>query len=193
MCDCLGPEFLHSRTQYTGEITQIPCHNIEQGPHIGSRAIKENLKWLCKQIDIFVKRKRLEITNMKPGAVYSTDPKIVLVCMLKRPLVFPRNCSMERALSVRNRFNQALNEVPDDFGLNVLSIESCDSPRFFDNLGGLNQMGKEAYFREINSLLAKFDKKKVKLLPKCYKSSPCHASSSSSFYGDRNAAQIQHK
>ena len=107
-----------------------------------TRAIKENLKWLCKQIDIFVKCKRLEITNIKPGTVCSTDPKIVLVCMLKRPLVFPRNCSMEQALSVRNRFNQALNKVADDFGLNVLSVESCDSPRFFNNLGGLNQMGK---------------------------------------------------
>ena len=140
--------------------------------------LKANMKWLVKQIEVTTRRKRLELSTIKPGAVYGSDPKVIFVNMLRRPMRFPGDSKMDQILSVCGKFNQVLNELTDDFGYNMLSMESCDSPKMFDAMGNLNNDGKEAYCRELNDLLAWFDKKKVKLLPCCNRSSSVSTSSS---------------
>ena len=61
-----------------------------------------NLRWLFGQIDMFIKRRRLELIDKKPGAVYTTDPKIVYVKMLKRPTL-DRNLCMDKLHQMRGK------------------------------------------------------------------------------------------
>ena len=67
--------------------------------------IAQNLDWLIRQIEVAIKRRQMELTDIKPGAVYGSDPKIVLVEMIRRPLVFPSNSVMYQVLALRKKFN----------------------------------------------------------------------------------------
>ena len=57
-----------------------------------SDELPASIGWLFKQIEIVIKRKRMEIVEKKPGAVYSNDQKIMIVDMLCRPFRFPEGC-----------------------------------------------------------------------------------------------------
>ena len=54
--------------------------------HCAEDVIAQNLDWLIRQIEVAIKRRQMELTDIKPGAVYGSDPKIVLVEMIRRPL-----------------------------------------------------------------------------------------------------------
>ena len=148
-----------------------------------AKEILDNIKWLVKQIDVMIDCKRLKITQLKLGAVYSTDPKIVLITMIRHPLQFPSNSQMEKVVSLRAKFNNALNEVALNAGHSILSIDACDSENHFDLLGNLNHYGQYTYWKQVNYLLENFDKKKVDLLLIHHRSSIVNHHSGS---GDRS-------
>ena len=50
--------------------------------------LAKNIEWLFRQIEIMVKRRHAELLDKKPDAMYGSDPKIVVVDMLKHPLQF---------------------------------------------------------------------------------------------------------
>ena len=82
---------------------------------------------MVKQIDILIQHKIKEITAAKPGGLYSTDPKVVLVTMLRRPLHFPSGSQMEKVVSLRAKFNNALNDIAVNTEHSILSVDACDS------------------------------------------------------------------
>ena len=146
-----------------------------------SKEIYECVEYIVQQLDVMINRRKKELTAIKPGALYSSDPKIILVTMLRHPLQFPTGSQMEKVVSLRAKFNNALNDLAYDNDLSILSIDNCNSENYFDLLGNLNHMGQYTYWRQMNSLLQQFDKKKVDLAPIRRRSSSGHCNGS----GDR--------
>ena len=144
-----------------------------------SKAIFKNVEWLVHQINIHVKRKRLEILETKPGVVYTSDPKIVFVSMIRHPVMFDRGSRMEKVVSLRSKFNAVLNELAEKFENLILNVESCQQ-EYFDFFGRLNTRGKISFWRDINRQLEQFDKKKpgLELVPR----KPAYFQSSSRSY-----------
>ena len=64
------------------------------------KEIYNNVKWLSKQIEIQIQRRITETTAVKPGALYCSDPKIVFVTMIRRPMQFPARSQMEKVVSL---------------------------------------------------------------------------------------------
>ena len=132
------------------------------------REIRLNLRWLIRQIDMVIRRRKLEILEKKPGAVYDSDPKIIYVKMVKRSKFYPQSSKIAKICTMRAKFNNELNEVVAEENHHILGIESCESEDCFDAFGKLTTKGKFLYWKEMCELIERFDKKKVKLVPKQY-------------------------
>ena len=128
--------------------------------------IAEKIGWLFKQIEIAIHRHKAELTNRKPGVVYSSDPKIVIVDMLKCYLKFPDNSRMQGILELRSRYNSIVNDMAAHFGFNRLYIELYNGEYYYDRMGNLTNEGKSEYWNEVNKLIEKFGCRKIKLMPK---------------------------
>ena len=131
--------------------------------------IAENIGWLFRQFEILIKHWKMELSDAKPGAVYGNDPKILLVEMLKRPMIFPHGSYMHGVMSMRNKFNAILNDAAHHFGYHRLYIESCSAEYQYDHMGNLKEEAQVDFWKEINILLEKFDCKKIDLKPKFMK------------------------
>ena len=137
--------------------------------HRADDIIAENIDWLFKQFEILLKHRCLELSEIKPGAVYGYGPKIVLVEMMRRPnMVFPPVSKMQAVLEMRRRFNAILNDAAAHFGYHCIYLESCSSEYQFDRMGKLNEQGMLDMWCEIDKLLEKFDCKKIDLKPTSY-------------------------
>ena len=131
-----------------------------------TKEIAENVHWLVRQITMFTRRRKAEIAEMKPGAVYETDPKIILVNMIKQVHSFSRSSHMESIVSLRSKFNNVLNNAAINAGCSILNIDACDSGNHFDLMGKLNHFGQFVYWKQMNHILENFDKTKIRLDPK---------------------------
>ena len=92
--------------------------------------------------------------------------------MLKRP--GQENSNMEstnlkKAMDLCFKFNCILHEALELQQDEVLSIKSCTSLRHFDGMGNLSSSGMIAFWHEVDDLLERFDRGKVKLLPKLHR------------------------
>ena len=47
-------------------------------------SIKEATRWLIRQISIIICRKRVELSDKKPGSIYLDDPKMIFIRILCR-------------------------------------------------------------------------------------------------------------
>ena len=56
--------------------------------------LQKLINWLMRQIDVLVKRCRLEITEKCPGAIFATDPKVIYIRMIRRVNYFPQGSKM---------------------------------------------------------------------------------------------------
>ena len=130
-----------------------------------AREITENIAWLAKQIDVLIQRRKTKLTDVKPGALYSTDPKIIFVTMFRRPLQFPAGSQMCNVVALRSKFNTALNNIAYTSDYSIMSIDACNSEQHFGLMGNLTHFGEFTFWKELNHLLSMFDKKKVDLVP----------------------------
>ena len=101
---------------------------IYNNPSLAAEVLEDNVTWLFKQIETHIRRKQIELTDKKPGAVYGNDPKIIVVEMLDRLLRFLGSSTMAGILELRSSFNQLLNDAAGYFGLNRNLIEWAISP-----------------------------------------------------------------
>ena len=92
-----------------------------------SNEINENVTWLMRQLDIAVQRRKTATLAVKPGALYSTDPKIIFTTMIRCPLHFPTGSRMEKVVSLRTKFNKAVNDAAYDRQHSILTVDVCDS------------------------------------------------------------------
>ena len=151
-----------------------------------AREITANVDWLLRQINIFIHQRKTELSEIKPGAVYSTDPKVVLVTMLCRPLIFPSNSRMERVLSLRPKFNNAINNAAYEAGHSVMQIDSCNTITHFDLMGHLSHLGQFTFWKDVNYQLEKYDRSKEGLEPRSDQGKPYYNRKHCTCSSDRN-------
>ena len=87
--------------------------------------------------------------------------------MIKRNKMFQQSRIAELC-EARLQFNKILHEAIGLQDHRVMSIRTCKSPDDFDALGNLSNQGQIKFWKEIDYLLEKFDRNKVKLLPKLH-------------------------
>ena len=126
--------------------------DINMFDHKAGEAISQNLRWLMRQVNTYIKRKCLEILDKKPGAIYGGDPKIIYISVIKQAIVFPRESRMESVVALCHKFNKILNEEVEANKALILNVESC-TREHFDFFGRLNARGKFTFWSEVNYLL----------------------------------------
>ena len=122
------------------------------------------VEWVVRKISMEVRRKTAELLVKKPGAVFTGDPIIIHVRMIRR-IDYYGKCTEQDIFALRLKFNDALNEQAAQHEHRIMTINSCNKPEHFDDKGRLSEKGRNAFWFEINDLLERFDKNEVKLLP----------------------------
>ena len=113
-----------------------------------------------------VRRRKLDLGEKNPGAVFGSDPKIILTKMLRRPQFYPTGSRMEKICTARPKFNDALNEAAAKFDFNIMNVTACTRPDHFEHNGRkLSEAGKNIFWRELDHLLERFDRNEIQLLP----------------------------
>ena len=120
------------------------------------------VNWFTRQISVILRRKRVDLLERKPGAVYS-NTKVIYVRMLKRIGQFGDNIMAVNSL--RAKFNNALNDAAAKLDQYILTVNSCNLYEHFDHKGGLSEIGQKMFFEEIDDLIHRFEFNRVKLLP----------------------------
>ena len=121
--------------------------------------------WLACRIKVLFKRKRLDLSNRNPGAVFGDDPRVIFVKMLRRAEFYPASCKLGKICSVRTKFNDSINMAAAKHDQYVMNISTCTSKSFFDICGNLSDPGKKVFYRELDHLLERFDRNEIQLLP----------------------------
>ena len=125
----------------------------------------ENICWVVKQVDMHIRRKKADLLEKKPGAVYTGDPKVVFIRMIRRIDHFIPKSRLESVYHLRAKFNDFLNEEASRIDQRMLTINSCATTAHFDKYGKLSLKGKNALWYEIDELMEWFDEGRIKLLP----------------------------
>ena len=86
-------------------------------------------------MQMLFRRRRQELAEKKLGPIYASDPKIILVQMLRRPHRFPDGSHMVNIMSIRPMFNSLLNDAAKHYQLNVLYHDTCGDSNQFDRMG----------------------------------------------------------
>lgn len=122
------------------------------------------VNWLTRQIDIITRRKRLQFSEKKPGAIGSRHhPTIIYIEMLRQAVGFDRKSKMAQCCSLRMKFNQALAEAAVKQNHRIISIRDCSAFDHFYMQGNLSSKGKLSFWKEIDNLLERFDKGEISL------------------------------
>ena len=162
-------EALNTKDRLPRFIIVIPGKNVVSDINVfefgASRVLADITRWMVRQISILVHRKKMELTTRKPGAVFFNDPRIVFVRMIRRQDSYPIGSKMDKICGLRAKFNDALNEAITNTDQHILTINSCHTVDHFDKWGNLSVRGMYAFWDEIDNLLERFDKDKIKLLP----------------------------
>ena len=72
---------------------------------------------------------------------------------------------VDKVMSLRAKFNDALNDAVAGIEQRMMTITSCNTLAHFDRWGKLLEKGKHTYLREMDELIERFDLNKIKLLP----------------------------
>ena len=121
------------------------------------------INWLTRQIDIAIRRKKLQVTEKRPEAININDPTIVYTTMIRHPHTYPQGSKLEAICSLRPKFNEILNEAVARQDNRILSIKGCESSECFERSGKLSLKGKTVFWQEMDNLLERYDRNKVKL------------------------------
>ena len=147
------------------------------------------INWVTKQIDIIIRRKKLQLLNKKPGAILDSEPTTIYVNMVKHIEHYPEQSKMAKMCTLCGKFNDLLNNSAAKKNNRILSIRSLNSHQNFDARGSLSRAGKDAFWWELDDLIQKFESNKVKLLPRikcCAPQDSYTTSNSHSLHGGRD-------
>ena len=150
----------------------IPDWDILLGLQYFSYGIKEFvdkvISWMGEKIKSAIEEKKDQFFKMKPGCITTMEPKLVWVKMLRR------NRSNEKVLTVRGKYNHALEEVmvKSKYHHIIDPNPKMSKDDYFSSANILTENGKTAYWREIDDCIKLFESNKLKLQPRKYKSDP---------------------
>ena len=120
--------------------------------------------WLVNQINLILWRKCTALMDKKPGMV-SRPTTIMFVWMLRRISTFLPESNLVKTYVLRAKFNDALNNAATKIQATILTITSCNTYRDFNRCGNPSNIGKQAFWYEIDEVFEKLDRNKFKLLP----------------------------
>ena len=123
--------------------------------------IQRLVTWFVRQINIAIRRKRMDLMEKKPGASCTT--KVIYVRMIRRIEVFSGPITARH--NYRAKLNDAINTAVAKIGEHMLTINSCNMYEHFDSKGKLTETSRKSFIHEIDYLLQCFDLNKIKLLP----------------------------
>ena len=130
-----------------------------------STVISAALQWLVHQMELTIEQKEEKIIEKRPGALPPKQTKFVWVKMLRRPQdVTP---DVAKSLALRNRFNNALEDVlgqDSKYPHYILSIKA-EERDFYIN-GMLTDPGQRNFWREVDLCMKKFDRDAINLKPR---------------------------
>ena len=121
--------------------------------------------WLTHQVNIILRRKRINILEKKPGAVAHDVIHIIFVRMIRRIGQYSTESHLGAILSLRAKFNDALNDAAAKINQRILTINSCNAYEDFNSKGSLSDRDRTAFWQELDDLTYRFDTDRVKLLP----------------------------
>ena len=115
------------------------------------------IDWMVTQVERIIEAKKEQIYKIKPGAVMSSEPKVVWVKMLQRMTTY------EKILTVRSKFNQTMERIMSErrnhYILDVNHI--LRDPTFFTRENRLNGDGKVLYWKELDECIKMYDYHKL--------------------------------
>ena len=115
---------------------------FEFGAH---KVLADVLQWMLKEMLMFIRHRKLDLLDKKPGAVVSEDPMVILVRMLRRQERFKPDSKIDKICSLRAKFNDSLNEQALKLGYRILTINSCKTMDHFNKWGNLPVKGLYAF------------------------------------------------
>ena len=104
-----------------------------------------------------IRRKRLQITEKKPGAIEGEHPEIIYANMIRRVQRYHWQSKIAMACSLRNKFNNILNEGASKQGHKIMNLKACCTLTDFDASGNLTLSGKTVLWHEIDDLMARYE------------------------------------
>ena len=106
-----------------------------------------------------------DLLEKKPGAITGFSPKIIFVKMIHRVGHFHPDSKMFNISKFRPKFNDSLNDAIAKIDQYILTIASCSTYEHFDIDSNLSAKGKRSFWLELDDLIDRFERNKVKLLP----------------------------
>ena len=132
------------------------------------------VNWITRQIEILLRRKRLQLMEKKLGAVVEADQTtIIYIIMLRRIEQYQKGSYLERLCRISPKFNDMLNEAVARQGHCVMRVKSCSRIEDFNHKGSLSTQGKRRFWEEVDYLLERFEKNELQLLPKVNQQYKC--------------------
>ena len=130
-----------------------------------ARVIGEMTTWIIRQFDMLIRRKCSELLVKKLGAIYTGDPTIIFVRMIRRVDHYTQGSKLDYIFSTRSKFNDTLNDAALKIDQRMMTINLCNTSGHFDRWGNLSQCEKTDLWYEIDDLVEHFDEGRIKLLP----------------------------
>ena len=114
----------------------------------------EIINWMILNAERAIQSKKDSLSHKKPGAVVSSEPKVVWVKMIERV-----GGEFERALTVRYRFNAAMeDQLAKRRKHYILDIgKIIANPNLFNPNNSLNGDGQHLYWSELDKIIELFD------------------------------------
>ena len=128
------------------------------------KTIQQITRWFVRQLDTIIRQRRVDFLDKHPGAVAGFTTKIIFVRMVRRIGFFNENSKMASICRARPKFNDALNDSCAKINQFMLTIASCNAYEHFDKGGVLSRLGKKEFWLELDEVMDRFDKDRIKLL-----------------------------
>ena len=142
-------------------------HDVDQNLSYEDATIfvNETVRWVVRQISTAIRRKKADLLEKFPGAISGLETKVIYVRMLRRIGKYHEESSMYNINLLRLKFNDALNDAAAKVEHYMLRINSCQSFEDFERSGNLSIRRKTSFWYELDNLIERFDRDKVKLKP----------------------------
>ena len=121
--------------------------------------------YIFKKVDLLVRRRKLDITERNPGAIFGADLKIIYTKMMRRAEYYPKSSKLGLMGAARAKFNECINEAAVQFDDHVMNVSACNLPSHYDSKGKLSEAGKTIFWEEFDDLMERFDRNEIELLP----------------------------
>ena len=106
---------------------------------LAHKELRKYVEWVTRQIDIVIRRKRIQLQEKKPGTLLTPNqPAIIFIEAVKHMDHYPEGSKMAQKCTLRGKFNELANEAAAKWNWNCLSICSLNSTQYFDARGGLS-------------------------------------------------------